>query len=74
MDLIFLCLLDESQTVLAYFTTGLTIAEYAAVFTGFVQSLRLRRINPSVLFPTLPTMLSMCLSQYKLMLMVTPRY
>jgi hypothetical protein len=56
--------------VLAYSTIGLTIAVYAADFTGFVQSLRFRRINPSVLFP-LPTMLSICLSQDKLMLMVT---
>jgi hypothetical protein len=51
-------------------TTGLTIAVCAAAFTCFVQSLRIRRINPSVLFP-LPTMLSMCLSQDKLMLMAS---
>ena len=37
--------------MLAYSTVGLTIAVYAADFTGFVQSLRFRRINPSVLFP-----------------------
>jgi hypothetical protein len=59
--------------VLAYSTIGLTIAVYAADFTGFVQSVRFRRINPSVLFH-LPTMLSMCLSQDKLILMVTSRY
>ena len=53
---------DGSQTVHAYFTVGLTMVVYAADFTGFVQSLRFRRINPSVLFP-LPTMLSMCLSR-----------
>jgi hypothetical protein len=58
--------------VLAYSTVGLTIAVYAADYTGFVQSLRFRQINPSVLFP-LSTMLSMCLSQDKLF-MVTPRY
>jgi hypothetical protein len=42
--------LDGSQTVLAYSTIGLTIAVYAADFTGFVQSLRFRQINPSILF------------------------
>ena len=74
MDLIFFWL-DGSQTVLAYSTVGLTIAVYAADFTGFVQSLRFRQINPSILFP-LPTMLStgMCLSQDNLLLMVMPRY
>ena len=53
--------------MLAYSTVGLTIAVYAADFTGFVQSLRFRQINPNVLFP-LPTMLSMSLSQDKLLL------
>ena len=72
MDLIF-CWLEGSQTMLAYSTVCLTIAVYAADFTGFVQSLMFRRINPSVLFP-LPTMLSMCLSQDKLLVVVTPRY
>jgi hypothetical protein len=57
----------------AYSTVGLTIAVYAADYTGFVQSLRFRLVNPSVLFP-LSTMLSMCLSQDKLLLTVTPRY
>jgi hypothetical protein len=37
--------------VLAYSTIGLAIAVYAADFTGFVQSLKFWRINPSVLFP-----------------------
>ena len=57
----------------AYSTVGLTIAVYASDFTGFVQSLRFRRINPSILFP-LQTMLSVCLSQDKLLSIVTPRY
>jgi hypothetical protein len=34
-----------------------TIAVYASDFTGFVQSLRFRQINPSILFP-LPKMFS----------------
>jgi hypothetical protein len=46
---------------------------YAANFTGLVQSSRLRRINPNVLLP-LPIVLSMCLSQVRLLEMVTPRY
>jgi hypothetical protein len=46
---------------------------YAADFTGLVQSFRLRRINPNVLLP-LPIVLSMCLSQVRLLEMVTPRY
>jgi hypothetical protein len=53
MDLIFVWL-DGSQTVHAYSIIGLTIAVYAVDFTDFVQSLRFRRINPSVLFPLPP--------------------
>ena len=56
-----------------YSTEGLTIVEYAAALTGLVQSFRLRRMKPSVLFP-IPTILSMCLSQVRLLLIVTPRY
>jgi hypothetical protein len=37
------------------------------------QSFKLRRINPNVLLP-LPIVLSMCLSQVRLLEMVTPRY
>ena len=57
----------------AYSTVGLTMVVYAADFTGFVQSLRFRRKNPSILFP-LPTMLSICLSHDKSLLMVTHFY
>ena len=46
---------------------------YAADFTGLVQSFKLRRINSNVLLP-LPIVLSMCLSQVRLLEMVTPRY
>jgi hypothetical protein len=46
---------------------------YAADFTGLVQSFKLRRINPNVLLP-LPIVLSMCLSQVRLLEMVTPKY
>jgi hypothetical protein len=46
---------------------------YAGDFTGLVQSFKLRRINPNVLLP-LPIVLSMCLSQVRLLEMVTPRY
>jgi hypothetical protein len=44
MDLIFVWL-DESQTMHAYSTAGLTIAVYAADFIGFMQFLRFRRIS-----------------------------
>jgi hypothetical protein len=47
--------------------------DYAADFTGLVQSFKLRRINPNVLLP-LPIVLSMCLSHVRLLEMVTPRY
>ena len=54
---------------------GLTMDVYAADFTGLVQSFKLRLINPNVLLP-LPIVLSMCLSQVRLLEseMVTPRY
>ena len=45
---------------------------YAADFTDLLQSFKLRRINPNVLLP-LPIVLSMCLSQVRLLEMVTPR-
>ena len=45
----------------AYSIVGLTMSVYAADSTGFVQSVRFRWVNPSVLFP-LPTMLSLYLS------------
>jgi hypothetical protein len=46
---------------------------YAADFTGLVQSFKLHRINPNVVLP-LPIVLSMCLSQVRLLEMVIPRY
>jgi hypothetical protein len=46
---------------------------YAADFTGLVQSFMLRRINPNVLLP-LPIVLSMCLSQVRLLELATPSY
>jgi hypothetical protein len=52
---------------------GLTMDVYAADFTGLVQSFKLRLINPNVLL-SLPIVLSMCLSQVRLLEMVTPRY
>ena len=53
-----------------YSIVGLTMDVYAADFTGLVQSFKLRRINPNVLLP-LPIVLSMCLSQVRLLEMVT---
>jgi hypothetical protein len=41
-----------------------------ADFTGLVQSFKLRHINPNVVLP-LPIVLSMCLSQVRLLEMVT---
>jgi hypothetical protein len=60
---------------LPYSIVGLTMDVYAADFTGLVQSFKLRLINPNVLLP-LPIVLSMCLSQVRLLEseMVTPRY
>ena len=62
-----------SHTVEAYSRTGRVRVVWLAALTGFVHSLRLRLMKPSVLFPLAATF-STCLFQERSLVSVTPRY